>query len=351
MLTKRKDYFDYLRIICAFGVILGHVCDDFWSYASVNGATWKVFTAYLNPCHSTVPVFFMISGALFLDQRKPIGINRLYKKYIPRMLVTFFIWSTLYALTDKPASVMDFMEKLVSGHYHMWFILALVGCYMVVPFLRKITESEQLTKYFLLLSFMFLIIVGYTLPLFEDVPVSFISSGAKLANKFFDGFSVRLVLGYPFYMVLGYYLDKKEFSKKAQVAVMGVGVLAYVIMVVATIWWSVGVQTAVNSLHKKFSPLIFLLAAAVFVFGKYVLSGMALKNKGKTVVRSLSKYTLGVYLVHVFVLDFVEKQMGFTALSFNPVIAAPCVAIVVYMISLLISAILNKIPLINKYMV
>lgn len=349
-MAKRKYYFDYLRIICAFGVILGHVCDDFWSYGDVNGYSWKVFTAFLTPCQSTVPVFFMISGALFLDNNKPLGLKKLYTKYIPRMLSVFFGWSVLYAVASKPASLGAFLEKVFSGHYHMWFILALIGCYLVVPFLRKITESEELTKYFLLLSFIFMTFINYTLPLLTGESLGIVSSGVKLVGKFTSGLSVKMVIGYPFYMVMGYYLSKKEFSKKAQYCLLGAGVLSYIVMIAGTIWWSVEAQQPVNSFQKKNCLPMVILAMALFVFGKYILSRIVPGEKTAVWVQRLSKYTFGVYLVHVFVLDFAEKQLGFTALSFNPLVAAPCLTVLVYITSILISAVLNKIPFINKYL-
>ncbi len=351
MAKERIKYFDYLRIICALGVVMGHVCDDYWSAISVSSASWRVLSAFLGLCYCTVPVFFMISGALFLNPKKEIGVKVLYKKYILRMAIVFFFWSVLYAIASRTSSIVAFFGKVLTGHYHMWFILALLGCYMVLPFLRKIAESDFLTKYFLGLGLVFLIFTGYVLPRLEEVPVGVISVAAAKADTFLSAFSVKMVLGYPFYVVLGYYLCKKDFSKKIWCSLIGVGVVAYIVMVLITISVSVSTGSAYNKLFKKFSPPVFLMAVGLFVLGKYVLSKISLKGKADRFVQNLSKYTFGVYLIHVFVLDFVERQLGLTAMSFNPVIAVPCITLIVYFVSMIISTVLNKIPIVNKYIV
>lgn len=101
-----------------------------------------------------VPVFVMISGALFLSRKN--DIKKLYKKNILRMCVSFAVWSAFYAISyaivdfftkaDYQFSFSYFLGELLSGAAHMWFIPMIIGIYMCVPIFEKICESEEIVN-------------------------------------------------------------------------------------------------------------------------------------------------------------------------------------------------------------
>ena len=41
------------------------------------------------------------------------------------------------------------------GSYHMWFLYMIASMYLLTPILQKVTESDQLTRYFMVLSILF----------------------------------------------------------------------------------------------------------------------------------------------------------------------------------------------------
>ncbi len=351
MVKERKAYLDYLRIICAILVVGVHTCDDPWSCLRVSGGQWFVLNAVLSLCRCAVPVFFMISGALFLDNSKQITIKDIYGKYVLRMATAFLFWSVLYAVLSEHETVKAFIHSVIKGNYHLWFITSIIGCYIVVPLLRKITESEELTKYFLILCIMFAVVINKVLPLLESVPFGGISYTAELAGVFADSLNIRMVLGYPMYMVLGYYLSKKDFGRVGQVVISCLGVLGYVLMVALTYGYSVAKQRHDDTFFSYFSVPTLLMAVGLFTFGKYFLSKVKINEKASKVVQAVSRYTFGVYLVHVLVLNFLDKTLGLTVESFNPILSIPCVVMLAFLVSLAISAALSKIPFLNKYIV
>ena len=66
---------DVMRLIASFFVVMIHL-------SSNNGAVGLMFNSI---SRFSVPVFVMISGALFLNRN--ISIKTLYKKYILRMML------------------------------------------------------------------------------------------------------------------------------------------------------------------------------------------------------------------------------------------------------------------------
>ena len=66
------EYFDLIRIVSSFGVILIHVSEQNY-YGNIPGKyEWKVFNFYDSLARWSVPEFFMISGALFLNKSSSI---------------------------------------------------------------------------------------------------------------------------------------------------------------------------------------------------------------------------------------------------------------------------------------
>lgn len=69
---NRVIYFDYLRIISVFAVIVLHISGQNWNGTDVSSFEWNVFNAFDSLTRWCVPVFVMISGALFLDKEQPL---------------------------------------------------------------------------------------------------------------------------------------------------------------------------------------------------------------------------------------------------------------------------------------
>lgn len=114
---------------------------------------------------------------------------------------------------------------------------------------------------------------------------------------------------------------------------------------------SVQQQTANEMYYSNFYTNIMLEAVAVFTFAKCRLSKIAISPKMKKCIRSLSKYSFGIYLVHAGVIE-VLHSMGINSLAFgNAAIAVPIITIIVFIISAFISFVLNHIPVVRKYFV
>ena len=91
-------------------------------------------------------------------------------------------------------------------------------------------------------------------------------------------------------------------------------------------------------------------ALLVFVLIKTLFSGKKLSAKTSKRIGTLSKYSFGAYLVHILVIKVLER-FGLTTTSFNVFISIPVISAVVCFLSYIISAILNHIPFVKKYLV
>lgn len=151
--------FDLLRLGAAIGIILVHVS---WWYAyssHVWTTIWYVCTAINSLSRRCVPIFFMLSGILLLNlDKEDEEISSFYKKKARRIVVPYVLWNAIYYLIWRSRSqtgiigwIKTFMIQLLSNGvypYHLWFLSALIGMYLLVPFLRvllrHITKDQLL---------------------------------------------------------------------------------------------------------------------------------------------------------------------------------------------------------------
>lgn len=342
-LNVKKDriiFLDILRILATIAVIFIHVAAQNWSDTDPTSYEWNVFNVYDSITRWAVPVFVMISGALFLDNSKKIDIKRLYKNNILRIITALVFWSCLYAIIEfilKKENFVELIKNIINGHYHLWFLYMIVGLYIIVPILRKITENQRVTEYFLALSLIFTFIIPSLLeiPIFSDLV------------KIRDNIGFYLTLGYSSYFVLGYWLSQKKFQLKTKKIIYFFSVLGFIITILgSTIISKYKMQPF--GLYNEFLPNVLLESIGVFIF----IKNFALKNKFKyeNKIYKLSKYSFGIYLVHVLIIGILKKA-GINTLMINPIISVPVIAIIVFIISLIISMVMNNIPILKKYIV
>ena len=157
--SNRKDWLDFLRIIAMIAVVGIHVISQNFNRVSVTSGTWQLFNIVDSLVTWAVPLFVMISGALFLDPNRKVETKKIFTKSIPRLVVAYFAWSFIYALYVGGGAYEIFYNVIV-GHFHLWYIPMLIACYFATPLLRKITESKNATRYFGIL----LIVVTFVIP-------------------------------------------------------------------------------------------------------------------------------------------------------------------------------------------
>ena len=65
---RRVIYFDILRIVAIFFVVFVHLAAQHWADVDVSSRAWFAFNLYCTTGKWSVPIFVMISGALFLGR-------------------------------------------------------------------------------------------------------------------------------------------------------------------------------------------------------------------------------------------------------------------------------------------
>lgn len=327
--NKRVWYFDFLRVMATFAVILLHIsasvfspetqCSvaEYWFGIGCNAATrWAV------------PCFVMLSGALFLNSQKEITLKSLYGKYIVRLLVVFLTWTLLYTFLLDPSLFWIKGLPAKSLHlsfvyeypYHLWFLPMLIGIYMMFPVLRLIIREDKVTNYFLVLWFLITLL-------------TFIPGVLADATALFQ---IRLVTGFAGYALLGYRLH-------AERKVMGKGkLLVCFFLSLALMGVIIGLSPGSERFFDYLAPNVMLFSACVFLLGKYMDDRINRSVMLKKMIVFVRDDLLGVYLIHVFYIKLLYRPHFIN--SFSYFVSIPLFTILVFLTSLFTIKLLRKTP-------
>lgn len=175
-----------------------------------------------------------------------------------------------------------------------------------------------------------------------------IKKGANAINGDVNSMNMHIVLGYISYFVLGYYLDNIALNKKRRIVVYVMGLLGFGSTIVLDLIVALKTQKYCDNYYGNFTINVLLEALAVFIWFKYRHYE---NDRLNAFIQKIAKYSFGAYLVHALVIEQLNTRIGLNTLSFNSILAVLCIGAIVFVVSFGISAILNHISVLRKYIV
>lgn len=346
---ERVIYLDIIRVVACFFVITVHVSAHYLDVYPTTSIDFQTSAIYNTLSISAPAIFFMISGALFLNPRsKDIPVKKLWCKYIFRMVVSYVFWSYLFTFiiwfpyyTWSLETVKLYIKEFFVGvpMYHMWFIPAIIAIYMILPLLKAAFIDKGRCRYFLILFLIFQIVIPTMLKF--DVPYH------DIFQNLYSRIPFVMCIGYLGYFVLGYYLSAEDFSKKYRYIIYAISIFGSVTAFVVNGWISVSNNTKKLVLSDLFALNSALIASAVYVAFRYIPWKI---GRSVTFMTRLSKLTFGIYLIHPLCYNQLLERCPF----FDQLPAAfgiPLISAIVFSFCAVIIWFLSKIPFVNKYLI
>ena len=142
-IVKRNSSLDILRIIATLMVIMIHCSAAFVSGYGLGTVEFLWGNVFDSVSRIGVPLFVMISGALFLDESREITIKRVLSKNVLNLGVITLIWAVIYSVryqiiapleVGNAINTQNVFMRILNGHYHMWYLYMTIGLYLMVPF-------------------------------------------------------------------------------------------------------------------------------------------------------------------------------------------------------------------------
>ena len=346
-MNERRWELDIIRIIACAMVVVIHVAGYGMEIMNPETWNWQVRNLVVSMTKCTVPIFFMMSGALFLNRE--ISIKQLYKKYISHILVLWIVWSSFYAVIDYVAyikngetSIVFFLERFFLGHYHLWFLPSLLAAYIMYPLLYKMAHTLD-KNHILYLG----VIVLFGIVFKETLD-------PLLMSPIWDGIWNDLAVPGGFvgvvYFVLGYYLDKKVDILPARLWII---IYGCAVLVIAGInqGCSLYCKEPLSITYGYLSFGVMISAVAIFSFLIQKIRSVRLKAMQMNIIKEISGCTLGIYLMHTFFIEQVFRRIGLMQENYPVIVSIILFSTLSFGISLLLTWCIRRIPILRKWIV
>lgn len=335
----RKDanvvWADNLRALATVSVILLHVGAGILSkYGQVPGMIWITGNFYDSLVRACVPVFVMLSGAFLLTRDIP-SIQAFLHKRLTRILIPFLLWSFLYIFLYNELSEIDLRliaKNLWQGSsFHFWYVYMLIGLYFFIPIILKWVRHSTQNE---ILYFLFIWLVALFF-----VPLVDTKFKMPLDLTYFSGF-----LGY---LILGYFLATFKLKGSPLVLATILFITGFLLTFLGTHYLTRWMGYFTGHLYDYLTVNVALMAAGVFIFYRnFPFSSTSLFSK---IGGFLAKYSYGIYLVHILVLDKILQPFNINYMFVHPVIGIPVTALACTVISALLIYLLTKLPYVGRY--
>ncbi len=342
--AEKQPWIDHLRATATIAVVFLHVSAPLiYQFGKVDASWWWVANVFNSCVRSSVPLFFMVSGALLLPKEQELTV--FLKKRFMRIIYPFLFWALIHIVmnlimkikTHEVRTFNDALEnigaKIASGvAFHYWYVFVIIGIYLFVPIIGKWARNSTRKElhYFLILWLTFTML-GLT---------SF--SEFRYFNQltyFFTG-----PIGY---VVLGYYLTRFPIitkSTKTNLLLSITLLLSWSITMFGSYWLSYSSGKSNQTLYWLFSPNVIAATICIFMLFHQNNIQNSIINKA---LNWVSSYSYGIYLSHILVLSALAT-VRLNCMFMHPVIGILLTVILCVSLSGLMVFIVRRLPL-GKY--
>lgn len=367
----RIVFLDYLRLIACFMVMLVHSCEPFYlggagtQILSYEDGLWA--TLIDSAIRASVPLFVMASSYLLFPLKT--DSRTFFVKRFRRVVIPFVLWMILYAVVPLYGNIYAFysadhtIDNLVHVLYnfvgeagHLWFVFMLLGIYLVMPLLSPwVRQASRRTEECFLLVWLGTTLVPflrYAAACHSGLPQIW---GEANWNEFGMLYGVSGFIGY---VVLGHYLRTYHSEMpllRSLLIALPCLVVGYAISALG-FWYQMPkdfpVQGSIDIAVQMELTWGFCSTGVVLMSLGYFLLIRHLTWEGclyRWLVKPISHASYGMYLMHIFFLCFFYQWIHGMALPPLPTILLT--ATFTYVASFVLSATLQRIPWIGKYLV
>ncbi|MCU6763639.1 Fucose 4-O-acetylase and related acetyltransferases [uncultured Roseburia sp.] len=322
MIKKRNAYFDNMKAMLIFLVVLGHVLSNFGGEGSL--ARWL----YLMIFSFHMPVFLFVSG--YFAKPDP-------KKVIARLLILYLIFQVLQEAVQymidfvKHPSEAAFEFQLFFPLWTLWYLLALILYNILLPTFDTDDPKKQIRN--LVIAFAMGMLISYSTN----------TDNFLAAN--------RVVTFLPFYLT-GYYgkingnidnyLKNRKKIKSREMAGRKIAAAALVAGMLLLFWqtrdlwhkdWLYGTDSYIGTGLTPWIKLLTYVLAYIWLFVFLIL--MPKRRIG--FLTKIGRNTLGIYLFHSIVIIILREIPGFSGKMENTIVWS-------ILLSVLITWVLSRDP-------
>lgn len=334
--SKDIGYIHILRIIACFLVIVNHT--HHYMIMVQDDVYYIHYCIGFSLCKMAVTLFIMISAILMLDKEYSYSkvLQLVIKVIVPLLVLTLYL--TIRDNGIQNFTLWGFAKKIISGPYlyPYWYVYMLIGFYVMLPFLQKMVKNFRKQDYIIFIMAFLMV------PCLNNFIYSYWHSRVS-EYVFWSVFPIIIGIA-----VAGNYIAKIK-HHKIYFAISVIGfLLAFAGMFISCYIPYCNTGKVDYKMDSWSSLPVVVMACTLVYIVRYVFEKRKLPFEN--IIKAISKTTFGVYLFHsLFMPELYKTDMIQNIFYENRVIGTLVLEISVFMISVFLVYILEKIPFIKRF--
>ena len=328
MQKNRNISLDLLKVLACIGVVLLHT--TMGGFKETGSWNLLAYLYYLGTY--SIPLFFMVNGYLLLGKRE-ITYPYILQK-VKWILITVSSWNIIVWLFKRDFAVNP-IKKIVGSllqkgyFFQFWFFGALILIYLSLPVLKTVINSKR--KYVYILSL--LVAIGFIIELaniFLQMPIQ---THVMQTFRLWTWFFYYLLGGY----IAQFNVDNLKYRFKSWMKIISI----LLVLISPIILFFLAKNTYHNLFAEYFYDILFVKFTSLGIF--LTIFSLSLHENGSKWIVSLSNQTMGVFIIHTYVMKILEKLIDFSFAG-----AYLWFSIFTLSISFIVIGILMRIPYFNR---
>ena len=346
---KILDYISFTKIIASFSVVILHTngLGVYWKFKCQYKKYKQYFVSSLlieSLFNFAVPLFFLCIGATLLNFNEKYNLKIYFIKRLKKVLLPFIFWNIIlyyykvYIIKNKHPIIFNFFNiwKIYYGHkiYNIFgsthsFILV----YALIPLIAYIKQTLKIEIYSY--GFIFLFITQLLIPYL-----------IKIYNLNLV-WIYKIKVGHIIYIFAGYIIHHYEFKFKSKLKIYLIGIIGFLLFFFGTKVLTIKNNRSIY-LHKGYANVPCLIYSCSFFLFIKEYSYIFNKIISKKLINKIGSLTMGPFYLHFPLIEAFNKYYyKINKLSLRYRLFD---GIILYCLSIIITIIMSKIPLI-KYLV
>lgn len=268
-MNRIKPYTYGLLTAAMLGIALFNVASSYWSACKTGSAAWSACGIYTALSAWGVPLFTAGIGTAYLTEGT-YSAGFIVKKRLPRALLGCLIWwvvCTLVMMKYTRPNEPDFdtffecMGRVLNAPYNISLLQLAAVFFAFYPLLKRIADNEKLTRYAVIVFFVF----SAAVPAIQYIPY------VNVVNLFLNQINWGFFTAYGLYLFLGLYLLRRPFAWHERTVIYCLGVLGTVAMYCCTVFISGSGKGFKDAFVGVNSPFTVMQTAALIVLIKHTI--------------------------------------------------------------------------------
>lgn len=359
--TKNKEryyFLDLLKSIAIFLVVIYHIGTFLDGNILSENVTFIDYIKYYLRSFMAmgVPIFFFVNGALMFN--KEFNLKKHLIKIVKLICITIF-WTifsfiAMNSIMDGKVNIVEAIKSIwslkVNYNHYLWFLYTLVILYIFFPIL-KVTWDNNKKIFYVFLLVVFIVTVGNKLLVQAyNLIAMILRKGVKDINTYIIPYSFNPVAGIYGYSLVYFMLGAICFKSKDKLKKKKYTIIASICIIISSVllclYWTL-IEKYTNQNIDYVWNSYYIIFTLINVLSLFVICIQYKENKIiNKVIKTIGSNTLGIYLMHMIIINILRYSIGIN-LRENTIIELIW-SVIIIMVSLMISVIVKKIPIIKN---